>query len=213
VEPYYDDGEVTLYLGDCRVAREWVAADVLVTDPPYGVAYRSNFSRFGSTPPIVGDEDAGLRDEVLELWGAGPALVFGSWKVPRPPATRHRLIWDKRNPGMGDLGIPWGPGDEEIYVIGAGFVGPRESNVIRAQTLPASDARRPPHPTPKPVALMEYLIAKCPPGIIADPFAGSGSTLLAARNLGRRAVGVEIDEAYCELIVSRLGQQAFVFEL
>jgi len=113
---------------------------------------------------------------------------------------------------MGDVSIPWGPTDEEIYVLGSGFVGKRESNVIRAQTLMSSDSRRPDHPTPKPVALMEALIAKCPPGVIADPFAGSGATLIAARNLGRRAIGVELEERYCEVIVNRLAQQAFDFE-
>jgi DNA modification methylase len=107
--------------------------------------------------------------------------------------------------------VPWGSAEEEIYVLGTGFVGKREANVIRAQTLMSSDARRPDHPTPKPVALMEALIAKCPPGVIADPFAGSGSTLIAARNLGRAAIGVELDERYCDLIITRLAQQAFDF--
>jgi site-specific DNA-methyltransferase (adenine-specific) len=101
---------------------------------------------------------------------------------------------------MGDLGIPWGPAHEELYVLGAGWVGKRRPNVYRAKTYGASALERPDHPTPKPVALMEALIAYCPPGTIADPFAGSGSTLLAARNLGRKAIGVEIDEKYCELI-------------
>lgn len=208
---YYQDDLVELHLGDCRGIRGWLSADVLVTDPPYGVAYVSNRG-FQKSEPISGDKSPEIRDDALEMWGDRPALVFGRWDITRPAGTRHRLIWDKGpTPGMGDLSMPWGRSEEEIYVLGRGFVGRREPNVIRAQMLMSGDARRPRHPTPKPVALMEALIAKCPPGVVADPFAGSGSTLIAARNLGRRAIGIEIDERYCEMTVKRLAQQAFDF--
>lgn len=213
-EPYYQDEAVTLYHGDCLVLADvWTGADVLVTDPPYGMAYESNFNRIKGSKkvglPVIGDETPEVRDAALRTWGTGrPALVFGRWNTPRPEGTHARLVWDKIIWGMGDLSSPWGPGDEEIYVLGSGFTGKRGSNVIRAQGYAAPDSKRPKHPTPKPVGLMERLVEKCPPGVIADPFAGSGPTLIAARNLGRNAIGVELEEKYCELIASRLAQSA-----
>lgn len=212
--PYYDDGVVTLYHGNCRTITAWLDANVLITDPPYGVAYKSNKVR-GRDQRIAGDEDTTIRSIALDMWHATdpdrPALVFGRWDIERPAGTRHRLIWDKQVVGMGDLGMPWGMGEEEVYVLGRGFAGRRGTNVIRAQGYAVGDKRRPNHPTPKPVALMEALIEKCPPGIIADPFAGSGATLIAARNMGRRAIGVEIDRGYCQMIAERLSQQSFAF--
>ena len=212
---YYQDDLVTLYHGDCLTETAWLAADVLVTDPPYGMAYESNFNRIKGTPKVgravAGDSATTARDESLLLWDGGPALVFGRWDIPRPEGTRARLIWDRMYHGMGDLSFPWGPSEEEIYVIGAGFKGKRGPNIISSHGLMSNDAARPDHPTPKPVGLMEALIVKCPPGSIADPFAGSGATLIAARNLGRRAIGVELEERYCELIAKRLSQQPFDF--
>jgi site-specific DNA-methyltransferase (adenine-specific) len=168
----------------------------------------SNSSKYGSTDPIEGDQDVGLRDAVLQIWGNRPALVFGTWRVPRPEA-RALVIWDKGDsPGMGDLKVPWGPSHEEVYVCGEGWdATTRRAGVIRVATLGAADARRPDHPTPKPVPLMARLIEQCPPGTIVDPFMGSGSTLRAAKDLGRRSIGIEVEERYCDLAASRLAQE------
>ncbi|MFZ4843929.1 DNA methyltransferase [Mycetocola saprophilus] len=210
MKPYYEDDLVTLYHGDCRELAEWQTADVLVTDPPYGMSYSSGWVKGRESAAIAGDGDTDIRDLVLGLWGDRPAICFGTWRVPKPLGTRQTGIWDKGDdPGMGDLKMPWGSSFEEFYILGSGFVGKRGGAVIRAKKPPVSN--RPDHPTPKPIGLMESLIEKCPPGVIADPFAGSGATLIAARNLGRRVIGVELEERYCELTAKRLSQQAFNF--
>ena len=216
--PYYADEYVSLYLGDCReLADVWVGCDVLVTDPPYGIGWRgvSTTYRRGvcvrrSSPEIAGDRDTSVRDEVLALWGGRPAVVFGSWRRPRPAGVRHRLIWDKQGADSGPVRAPFMTMDEEIYVLGRGFLAssPPQRSVVTTREKRSQAARESGHPTPKPVGLMELLVSRCPEGVVADPFAGSGSTLVAARNLGRAAVGVELEEAYCELAARRLSQQA-----
>lgn len=217
--PYYRDDFITLYLGDCLTEhREWLDADVLVSDPPYGMAYtgfggRGYWNDASKHGAISGDLDTAARDAALEHWGDKPALIFGTWRSPRPASTRQLLIWDKSHngPGMGALDLPWGPSHEEVYVLGQGFQGKRESSVLTMTPYNSQSASRPNHPTPKPLGLMERLIAKCPPGIIADPFAGSGSTLVAAKNLGRKAIGVELVEKYAEIIAKRCAQEVLDF--
>lgn len=213
---YYQDANVTLYHGDCLEIDAWLKADVLVTDPPYGMAYESNFNRDRRNAKVgrsvVGDATTKARDDVLAAW-KGPALIFGRWDGDRPKGTHTRLVWDKgATVGLGNLSIPWGRSDEEVYVIGDGFSGKREGSVLRVQMLMSADRERPDHPTPKPIPLMERLLEKCPAAwVIADPFSGSGSTLIAARNLGRKSIGVELEERYCEIIARRLDQGCFDF--
>ncbi len=209
--PYYSDDLVTLYHGDCREVTAWLEADVLVTDPPYGYSHQSNGGPRGNASwrnaAIANDADTSARDQVVSAWGDRPALVFGSWKRPRPASTRALLIWDKGgHAGMGDLSIPWKPNFEDIYVIGHGFAGARDSGVLGGHHVSADQASGRLHPHEKPHSLMCSLIAKCPPGVIADPFAGSGTTLRAAKDEGRRAIGVELEERYCEIAARRLAQ-------
>jgi site-specific DNA-methyltransferase (adenine-specific) len=198
--PYYQDSLVTIYHGDCRDVAEWLDADVMLTDPPYGMAYVSGWK----ARAIVGDHSTAGRDIALFMWGNRPALVFGRWSVQHPQSTRTVLTWDKGDwPGMGDLALPWGLSTEEIYVIGDGFNGKRAGSVIRVDRLTGETI----HPNEKPVALIYALLDKCPPGTVADPFMGSGTTLRAAKDLGRRAIGIEIEERYCEIAAKRMGQE------
>ena len=120
--PYYEDDQVTLYHGDCREVTEWLEADVLVTDPPYGMNFQSGH-RDKKLTKIAGDEDTAVRDAVAAMWGTDrPALMFGRWSVPAPAGERQRLIWHKAStPGMGDLTLPWGPNFEDIHLLGQGW--------------------------------------------------------------------------------------------
>jgi DNA modification methylase len=214
VSLYYSDGQVSLYHGDCLEIDAWLKADVLVTDPPYGMAFQSGH-RAVKLSKIANDHDSATRDATINMWGGDrPAAVFGTWRVPRPSSTKQVLIWNKRGigPGMGDLTTAFGTSHEEIYLIGHwGKRHARRGSVITTESSPSGLTTRIGHPTPKPVGLMEILVSAAPDGTIADPFAGSGATLLAARNLGRKVIGVEIEEKYCEIIAKRLDQMAIDF--
>jgi len=243
--PYYADDTVTLYHGDCRQVSEWLTADVLVTDPPYGRNWRSGSGMTnsegrgrGSIPHggIPGDSDTAVRDETLRMWGDRPAIVFGDPLIGAPAGAVQVLGYAKPI----DAGVKGARGGfrrdlELIFLVGpwpAGVGG--RSSILRTQGLvagPRGIGTRAGHPHAKPVDLMECLVdvtrQPCPPNcpylagfpehgcwcpnigrsVIADPFAGSGSTLVAARNQGRQAIGVEIDERYCELAARRLSQQ------
>ena len=205
VKPYYLDDSVCIIHGDCREVLP-IAADVLVTDPPYGVGYLSGWDGVLARS-IEGDQDTTLRDGVLRDWEPAPALVFGTWRAPRPAGVRQLLIWDTQGAlGMGTLDLPWKPSHQEIYVFGSGFVGRRTNDVLSFHPCQASAYRGRVHPHEKPVALLRELIGKSPPGTVLDPFMGSGTTLRAAKDLGRKAIGIEISEAYCEIAAKRMAQ-------
>lgn len=220
---YYEDEYVQLFLGDCLTEhREWLDADVLVTDPPYGMSHepRGYYNpRTGVThkPKVAisvnGDKTMQARDDALAAWGDRPALIFGTWRQPRPDGVRHRLIWWKQGQAPGPARAAFMLQDEEIYVMGKGWIetSPPMRSVLYTTEMRSHYVTQMGHPTPKPVSLMERLLDRCPEGVIADPFAGSGATLVAARNLGRKAVGVELEEKYAEIIAKRLSQGAFDF--
>lgn len=220
MNPYYQDDAVTIYHGDCREIDAWdVAGGVMVTDPPYGIAHRSGYSaplygdvakRYQSADgdAIQGDADTAVRDHVLTVWAPRPALVFGSHRASFPDGYRAVLVWDKGEAsGMGDLSIPWKPSWELIFVLGGGFAGQRTGGVLRAYVPPRVSMGRC-HPNEKPVGLLRELIGKCSPlAEIVDPFMGAGSTLRAAKDLGRRAIGIELEERYCEIAARRCAQE------
>jgi len=217
VRPYYKDEWVTLYHGDCREVTEWLAADVLVTDPPYGRAWRQGLIRGHHTDNanrgIANDHSSDERDAALVLWGdERRAVVFGDLMLSPPPGTK--LVGGYRKPV--DAGLRGAMGGvrrdlEALYLLGPwpSGIGGRSSlfltgasNVGNPAGIVASAGG---HPHAKPIDVMCALLALTE-GVVADPFAGSGSTLFAAKYLGRQAIGVEIEERYCEIAARRLAQ-------
>lgn len=219
VKPYYADDWVTIYHGDALDLLSHLEStsgpdvDSLLVDPPYGLGYESGRPRLeGNARSIEGDESTYVRDWLLRWWdNAGPALVFGSWRIPKPEGTKGVLVWDKGGAlGMGDLSIPWKFDHEEIYVLGRGFVGRRDSGSVLRHPPEQSMGRL--HPHQKPVGLLSMLLAKLPHrGRVIDPCMGVGSTLVAAKARGMMAVGIEKDEGYCEKAARRLDQSVLDF--
>lgn len=160
VKPYYSDELITLFNADFRNVSEWLGADVLITDPPYGIP-GGRISRH-KTSPVHADakwDDLKLREDALRLWGSRPRAVFGSPKWGEPPTFRGvPLVWDKGEvPGLGDLTWPFGATYELIWIDGPGWSGRRRSSILRS-THSSSAATTEGHPTPKPVGLIETLI-------------------------------------------------------
>ena len=206
--PYYEHAGITIYHGDCREILPSLAFDVLVTDPPYGIAYKSGWAGPFRNTQIANDDTTDARDVVIGMLGNRPALVFGTWKRIPPAGAHTALVWDKgMAAGMGDLSVPWRPNWEAIFVIGKGFHGSRDTSVLTGHTVVTWASKGRTHPNEKPLTLLLTLLAKCPGGIVLDPFMGSGTTLRAAKDLGRRAIGIEIEERYCEIAAKRMGQE------
>ena len=215
-QPYYEDDYVTIYHGDClELADLWVGGDVMVTDPPYGIRWKQRKGGFGLgkqeviADAVAGDDSPEVRDAALSLWGDRPAIVFGSWRIPRPDNTRNLLVWWKQGQKPGPANTSWLSQHEEIYILGGGFrrTSPPARSVLVTTEDRSSFVGKVGHPTPKPLDLMMRLIDRCPPGVIVDPFMGSGSTLRAAKDLGRRAIGIELEERYCEIAAKRCAQE------
>lgn len=219
---YYQDDYVTLFHSDCLENQNWKFADVLVMDPPYGRAWKqgdTNTARGWADTThcgIQGDSTTYARDAVLGVWGKQkPALSFGDLMLAPPAGTKHVLIYDKGT----DAGFTGAVGGyrrniEAIYLLGKGWgsgLGGRSAVVQTRKSAGGNLARTTGHPHTKPGDVMEMLIDAAPNGVIADPFAGSGSTLVAAKALGRKAIGVELEERYCEIIAKRCAQDVLDF--
>ena len=203
MRPYYEDEWVTLYHGDAHEVLPGLdVPDAVVTDPPYGIAKLWTGGRGHGWGPARAksrlrnqwDQEPPDLQFVLRL--GAPTIVWGGNHFPLPP-RRGWLVWRKEvNPtlSLGDAELAWTNIDTPVRV----FDHPRSK---------LTGAKVPEHPTTKPMPLMEWCLGFVPDArAILDPFAGSGTTLVAAKNLGRNAIGIEIEEKYCAIAAERLSQ-------
>jgi len=193
MKSYYEHAGITIYHGDCREIMPHVTADVMVTDPPYGLGDKWSGGTWASNPMYA---DAKRWDREAPLWLPDIVLprsiVWGGNYFALPP-SRCWLAWEKtaRMPTMADLELAWTNLDRPAK----SFLEDRNPDGKRT------------HPTQKPVSLMQWCIGFIGEGVILDPFMGSGTTLVAAKNLGRQAIGIELEEKYCEIAAKRLSQE------
>ena len=212
--PFYQDPMVTLYHGDCREILPLLPkVDAVITDPPYGIGEASgkNKSRFGLVAPT--DYGGSDWDDTPIDWPlmqavirtAPLACIWGGNYYPVPPSPSW-LVWDKVNYGSGFA-------DCELAWTNFGCAVRKIRHQWNGMLREGKEARF--HPTQKPLELMKWCItlAKVPEGgLILDPFAGSGTTLRAAKDLGRRSIGIEIDEKYCRIIAARMRQEVLALD-
>lgn len=215
-EPFYEDGFVTIYNGDSRQILEHLpemGLIVVVTDPPYGIAWRKGQNNAAGSrrhEGIANDEDTSVRDEVLAMLRGAPGIVFGSFYAPYPERLKQVLVWPKpADAGLVGSTTGFRRDAEPVFLVGPW---PQRTVQWSSVLQPgargiASTAAATGHPHTKPVPLMRELISRCPEGIILDPFCGSGSTLVAAKDLRRRAIGIEMDGGYCRTAAERCSQE------
>ncbi|MDP2366061.1 MAG: DNA methyltransferase [Ignavibacteria bacterium] len=201
VKPYFQDDAVTIYLGDCRdiLPQLTEKVDLVLTDPPYGIGA-------GREKPHNGWRDYGISD----------------WDLQRPDRTVfslimaksvNQIIWggnyfvDYLYPSMGWL--VWDKGQRNFSLADGELAWTSYSKALRIYTVSRGEALQDgkQHPTQKSLEIMHFSILYAGDAkIILDPFMGSGTTLRAAKDLGRKAIGIEIEEKYCEIAAKRMSQ-------
>lgn len=214
-KPYYQDSAITLFHGDCREILPHLGKfDLLLTDPPYGINLNTDSSRFsGGTQGNVSKrgngpgtgagwkipEDDGDFDPRFILDFAKEKIIWGWNNYAHLLPRGSCLVWIKRNEEaygsfLSDAEVAWMSKGHGVYCKKD-----LTNNAIANERV---------HPTQKPEGLMGWCIQKFPKAeTILDPFAGSGTTGRAAKDLGKKCTLIEREEKYCRIIVDRMAQE------
>ena len=204
VKPYYDDGRgIVIYHGDCREILPLLeSVDLLLTDPPYGIGFASrptNYQRMNGMKASGWDDFKIDSTTLLSARNLARFQIIWGGNYYQLPLCRCWLVWTKPDspPTMGSVEMAWTNIDRPARHID--------------RSISATNAERVGHPTQKPLDVMAWCISLAPNSdTILDPFMGSGTTLRAAKDLGRKAIGIEIEEKYCEIAVRRLAQEVLL---
>jgi site-specific DNA-methyltransferase (adenine-specific) len=227
VRPYYEHAGITIYHGDCREVLPTLApVDATVTDPPYGVGLEAKRSKVRGGGVVVRpgaytafeDTQCYVRDVAVPVVEAcrvkSRAVVVtpgvrNLWAYP--PADDLGGFYSGSGTGMSKWGfVCFQPvlfyGADPYLAAGMG------SRPNATGKVYPNDANTYDHPCAKPIQMMQWLVtrASLEGQTILDPFVGSGTTLRAAKDLGRKAIGIEIEERYCEIAANRLRQEVLV---
>lgn len=226
--PYYEQSGITIYHGSAlAVLDAWdgdraAPFDLLLTDPPYGIgeAAKNHLSRgkpFGSKGSSTRQQKAYATDYGTSNWDNRPAheaimlarrlsrwhVVFGGNYYDLPPA-KCWLVWDKDNgeSDFADCELAWTNLDKAVRKLTY-----RWNGMLQEPGCPKEFRE---HPTQKPEAVMRWALMQAPASVatVLDPFMGSGTVLVASKRLGRKAIGIEREEKYCEVAARRLQQEA-----
>ena len=209
--PYYEHAGITIYHGDARgvVLSLPAFSGLVLTDPPYGISHPTNYKKRGRDNlavcrdyiPVSGDAEQFDPRWLLDI-GSARILWGGNYFAPLLPISNGWLVWDKERPDDLDQAtceLAWTDcikGVRRIRHLWNGMMRASDEALV--------------HPTQKPEKVMSWCMTlRWTKGFadILDPYMGSGSTLVAAKNLGRRAIGIELEERYCEIAAKRLSQE------
>lgn len=216
----------TLLLGDCLERMKEIpseSVDSVITDPPYGMDYQSAWRSVEKRFKKIANDKKPfiwfLNDANRIVKPGGAILCFSDWRNQEAWRNaiensgfkiRSQIVWDKLSHGMADPKTCFSPQHEIIWFATKGkfvFHGGRPKSVISSMRVNSNDLV---HPNEKPVKLMEELIESITPtgGVVLDPFLGSGSTGVAAKNLNRNFIGIERDPEYFKIAEKRIESAA-----
>ncbi len=207
-KPYYDDGGITIYNADCRdILPQLDSVDLVIADPPWNLNYFINdnlewgqYAEWLENIKLLCLQVSNGPVFIFQSTKAIPyiAHIFEGWGMFASMKTFCQMT-PKHLPNAFDIAFF----SSHKYYNGTG----RNWHLGNNSNLRNSSLE---HPTSRPLDTIKYIISMFNCDIILDPFMGSGTTLRAAKDLGRRAIGIEIEEKYCEIAVKRLAQEVLL---